>query len=84
MIKSCSGVQSREERKMALEQDERCNIRFRALSGALDGGDPLCYMLEIDDLAIMLDCGWRWPYKVEEIEKRLSSGGVLSRVGAGG
>lgn len=66
-------------------EEEQCNVRFRALSGVLDvGGDPLCYMLEIDDVVIMLDCGWRWPYKVEEIEKRLSSGAVLSRVGAGG
>lgn len=64
-------------------EEERCNVRFRALSGSLDD-DPLCYMLEIDDVVVMLDCGWRWPYKVEEIEKRLSSGAVLSRVGAGG
>jgi len=69
--------------KQRLAMEERCSIRFRALSGALSGDDPLCYVLEIDDVEILLDCGWRWPYNVEEIEERLSSG-VLSSVGAGG
>jgi cleavage and polyadenylation specificity factor subunit 2 len=32
-------------------------IQFTPLSGA-QNEDPLCYILEIDDLCIMLDCGW--------------------------
>jgi cleavage and polyadenylation specificity factor subunit 2 len=32
-------------------------IQFTPLSGA-HNEDPLCYILEIDDLCIMLDCGW--------------------------
>ena len=32
-------------------------IKFKAISGAYDDG-PLCYMLQIDEYKILLDCGW--------------------------
>jgi len=32
-------------------------IKFTALSGARDD-NPLCYLLEIDEAKILLDCGW--------------------------
>ena len=32
-------------------------IQFTPLSGAYNE-DPLCYILEIDDFCILLDCGW--------------------------
>jgi cleavage and polyadenylation specificity factor subunit 2 len=33
------------------------SIQFTPLSGSQDEG-PLCYLLEIDDIRILLDCGW--------------------------
>ena len=33
-------------------------IVFTALSGALDDGGVPCYLLEIDDCSLLLDCGW--------------------------
>lgn len=32
-------------------------IKFTPLSGAKNEG-PLCYLLQIDDFHILLDCGW--------------------------
>jgi cleavage and polyadenylation specificity factor subunit 2 len=32
-------------------------IRFTPLLGA-KSEDPLCYLLEVDQLRILLDCGW--------------------------
>ncbi|KAI9327471.1 beta-lactamase-like protein [Zopfochytrium polystomum] len=32
-------------------------VRFVPLSGAMDEG-PLCYLLQIDEARILLDCGW--------------------------
>ncbi|KAI9362898.1 beta-lactamase-like protein [Zopfochytrium polystomum] len=32
-------------------------VRFMPLSGAMDEG-PLCYLLQIDEARILLDCGW--------------------------
>lgn len=41
-------------------------INFTPLSGA-HNEDALCYLLEIDDYKIMLDCGWAEPFKEEAI-----------------
>lgn len=32
-------------------------IKLHALSGAMDESPP-CYLLQIDDVKILLDCGW--------------------------
>lgn len=32
-------------------------IKLHALSGAMDESPP-CYMLQIDEVRILLDCGW--------------------------
>lgn len=32
-------------------------IKFTPISGAKNE-DPLCYLLEIDEAKILLDCGW--------------------------
>lgn len=32
-------------------------IKFTPISGARNE-DPLCYLLELDDAKILLDCGW--------------------------
>ena len=32
-------------------------IKFHTLSGAIDESAP-CYILQIDDVRILLDCGW--------------------------
>jgi cleavage and polyadenylation specificity factor subunit 2 len=32
-------------------------IKFTPISGA-KSEDPSCYLLEIDDFCILLDCGW--------------------------
>eukprot|EP00730_Choanoeca_flexa_P000243 TRINITY_DN10111_c0_g1_i3.p1 TRINITY_DN10111_c0_g1~~TRINITY_DN10111_c0_g1_i3.p1 ORF type:complete len:744 (+),score=211.36 TRINITY_DN10111_c0_g1_i3:109-2340(+) len=39
-------------------------VRFRALSGA-QNEDPLCYLLELDNKRILLDCGWNESFDVE-------------------
>jgi cleavage and polyadenylation specificity factor subunit 2 len=33
-------------------------IKFTPLSGVQSDGEPLCYVLEVDDFIILLDCGW--------------------------
>eukprot|EP01104_Vermistella_antarctica_P017312 TRINITY_DN6110_c0_g1_i2.p1 TRINITY_DN6110_c0_g1~~TRINITY_DN6110_c0_g1_i2.p1 ORF type:complete len:859 (-),score=215.94 TRINITY_DN6110_c0_g1_i2:92-2518(-) len=38
-------------------------IHFTPLMGASDDG-PLCYLLEIDEYKILLDCGWTEPFDV--------------------
>jgi hypothetical protein len=35
-------------------------IKFTPLCGALE--QPLCFLLEIDELRILLDCGWNDSY----------------------
>lgn len=35
----------------------RAMILFTPLSGA-QGEGPLCYLLELDDFKLLLDCGW--------------------------
>ncbi|ORX87994.1 Metallo-hydrolase/oxidoreductase [Anaeromyces robustus] len=45
-------------------------IKFTALSGARDD-NPLCYLLEIDEAKILLDCGWYDTFD-EELLKPLS------------
>ncbi|KAG4098147.1 Metallo-hydrolase/oxidoreductase [Neocallimastix lanati (nom. inval.)] len=45
-------------------------IKFTALSGARDD-NPLCYLLEIDEAKILLDCGWYDNFD-EELLKPLS------------
>jgi predicted metal-dependent RNase len=42
-------------------------IRFIALSGAMDEG-PLCYMLQIDEARILLDCGWDVSFNAEHLK----------------
>ncbi|KAL6051559.1 cleavage and polyadenylation specificity factor subunit 2 [Balamuthia mandrillaris] len=42
-------------------------VRFRALSGAYSEG-PLCYLLEVDDFHILLDCGWTDDFDVDDLE----------------
>ena len=32
-------------------------IKLQALSGAMDESPP-CYLLQIDEVKILLDCGW--------------------------
>ncbi|KAJ3343248.1 hypothetical protein HDU93_009232 [Gonapodya sp. JEL0774] len=41
-------------------------IKFTALSGARDSGPP-CYLLEIDQAKILLDCGWDDAFDLEDI-----------------
>jgi len=40
-------------------------VKFTPLSGA-KSEDPLCYLLQIDDYNILLDCGWN-----ESLDARL-------------
>lgn len=39
-------------------------------SGSCDGsgGGPLCYLLEIDEAKLLLDCGWSDGFDVEELQ----------------
>ncbi|KAJ3410272.1 cleavage and polyadenylation specificity factor subunit 2 [Chytridiales sp. JEL 0842] len=53
-------------------------IRFTAFSGALNE-DPLCYMLQIDECRILLDCGWDGSFNADRL-KALSN--VIKQVDA--
>lgn len=41
-------------------------IKFTPLSGAMNEG-PLCYLLEIDEVKILLDCGWSDAFNTEDL-----------------
>ncbi|ORZ22739.1 beta-lactamase-like protein [Lobosporangium transversale] len=43
-------------------------IRFTALSGA-KSESALCYLLEIDEAKILLDCGWNDAFNVEDLRQ---------------
>ncbi|CAO3564530.1 unnamed protein product [Mortierella alpina] len=43
-------------------------IRFTALSGA-KSESALCYLLEIDEAKILLDCGWNDAFNVEDLKQ---------------
>ena len=34
------------------------SITFQVIYGAHSESKPVCYLLEVDDLTILLDCGW--------------------------
>ncbi|KAL7753275.1 hypothetical protein RI367_001050 [Sorochytrium milnesiophthora] len=42
-------------------------IRFTPLSGALNE-NPLCYLLELDDAKILLDCGWNERFDIDLLQ----------------
>ena len=42
-------------------------IQFTPISGAHDE-NPLCYLLEIDEAKILLDCGWTDEFDVNDLE----------------
>lgn len=41
-------------------------IKFTPISGAKNE-DPLCYLLEIDEVKILLDCGWSDSFDVQDL-----------------
>ncbi|ORX43855.1 hypothetical protein DM01DRAFT_1349896 [Hesseltinella vesiculosa] len=41
-------------------------IKFTPLSGAKNE-DPLCYLLEVDEVKILLDCGWTDQFNVDDL-----------------
>ena len=43
-------------------------IRFTALSGA-KSESALCYLLEIDEAKILLDCGWNDAFDVDDLKQ---------------
>ncbi|KAI8918292.1 beta-lactamase-like protein [Powellomyces hirtus] len=43
-------------------------IKFTALSGA-HNEDPLCYLLEVDEAKILLDCGWTDKFDPEDLKQ---------------
>jgi cleavage and polyadenylation specificity factor subunit 2 len=42
-------------------------IRFKPLLG-VEEDEPLCYLLEIDDFTILLDCGWNTKFDPEFLQ----------------
>lgn len=40
-------------------------IKFTPLSGCYNEG-PLCYLLQMDDINILLDCGWDDRFNVND------------------
>jgi hypothetical protein len=43
------------------------SVLFTPILGAVSEG-PLCYLLEIDDVTLLLDCGWNEHFDVELLE----------------
>ncbi|KAI9283519.1 beta-lactamase-like protein [Umbelopsis sp. AD052] len=43
------------------------DLKFTPISGAKNS-DPLCYLLEIDEVKLLLDCGWSDKFDVEELQ----------------
>lgn len=43
-------------------------IKLQALSGAMDETPP-CYILQVDDVRILLDCGWDEKFNMEFIKE---------------
>lgn len=41
-------------------------IKFTPISGAKNE-DPLCYLLEIDEVKILLDCGWSDSFQLDDL-----------------
>jgi cleavage and polyadenylation specificity factor subunit 2 len=41
-------------------------IKFTPISGA-KSEDPLCYLLEIDEVKLLLDCGWSDSFNTEDL-----------------
>jgi cleavage and polyadenylation specificity factor subunit 2 len=44
------------------------DLKFTPISGAKNS-DPLCYLLEIDEVKLLLDCGWSDKFDVEELQQ---------------
>lgn len=42
-------------------------VTFTALSGA-EHDQPLCYLLQLGDCGILLDCGWDDAFNVAQLE----------------
>ncbi len=43
------------------------DVRFKALWGA-EENEPLCFLLELDDFTLLLDCGWTTQFNVQLLE----------------
>lgn len=63
----------------AIRDEQRCKmtsiIKLHALSGAMDESPP-CYLLQIDEVKILLDCGWDEkfdPNFIKEIKRYVPS-----------
>lgn len=41
-------------------------IKFTPISGAKNE-DPLCYLLEIDEVKLLLDCGWSDQFNTDDL-----------------
>lgn len=53
-------------------------VNFQPLYGARDGHQALSYLLQIDDLTLLLDCGWTEDYDLELLRPLLQ---VLAALG---
>jgi hypothetical protein len=46
---------------------ESAQITFKPLYGAGNKHEPLCYLLCVDELTILLDCGWNDQFSLDTI-----------------
>jgi hypothetical protein len=46
---------------------ESAQITFKPLYGADSKHDPLCFLLVVDDVTILLDCGWDERFNLDTI-----------------
>jgi hypothetical protein len=65
------------------EQADSSQISFRPLYGT-SKHEPLCFLLTVDDVTILLDCGWNDRFHVEDLEPLRRFGCCVLGVGGGG
>ncbi len=54
---------------MAAEDDLKKSVKvnFTPVYGVLSDA-PVCFILDIDDVCILLDCGWREPFDLAAVQ----------------
>ncbi len=51
---------------------ESAQITFKPLYGADSKHEPLCFLLVVDDVTILLDCGWDERFSLDTIAPLLA------------
>ena len=49
------------------EDGAKASVSMTPVYGVMSDG-PLCYIVELDGTTVLLDCGWREPFAMEDVE----------------